>query len=121
MEADLIRVGLRLRDLGSESFTWTDLRALITHSPPDSALRRKLDVHEGWTADTFLLAAAVDALNWIAWTKTVDGQKNRNRPRPLPRPGMTEPKSKPEKPRDHLVLDLEEYKRRLNLPRKSLK
>ncbi|WP_040466783.1 DUF5361 domain-containing protein [Eremococcus coleocola] len=32
---------------------------------------------------TMLLAQAVDALNTLLWTKTKDGQKNRNRPKSI--------------------------------------
>ena len=105
--------------MGSDSFTWSDLRALIIHSPPDSALRRKLALDGGWTVDTHLLAAGVDILSLILWSKTEDGQKNRNRPKPIRRPGDPEPQSEKSE-RDHLVLDIDEYKRRLALPRKSI-
>lgn len=30
--------------------------------------------------DTLLLATAVDALNWMIWVQTEDGQKGRNKP-----------------------------------------
>ena len=35
----------------------------------------------GVDPDTLLLAAAVDRLSFLAWVKTKDGQKNRNRPK----------------------------------------
>lgn len=35
-----------------------------------------------------LLAAAVDQLTVLAWMKTEDGAKGRNRPKPIPRPGV---------------------------------
>lgn len=41
-----------------------------------------------WTVGDHLSALMVDALNWLVWSKTEDGAKNRNRPRPVPRPGM---------------------------------
>ncbi|MCD7838128.1 MAG: DUF5361 domain-containing protein [Clostridiales bacterium] len=33
--------------------------------------------------NTLLLAAAVDCLNWLVWSKTKDGQNNCNRPKSL--------------------------------------
>ena len=33
--------------------------------------------------DTFLLASIFDVLNVILWTKTEDGQNNRNRPKAI--------------------------------------
>ena len=37
----------------------------------------------GVDPDTLLLAAAVDRLSFLAWVKTKDGQKNRNRPKSI--------------------------------------
>lgn len=36
-----------------------------------------------------LLASAVDELAILKWQKTKAGQKNRDRPEPIPRPGVT--------------------------------
>lgn len=47
----------------------------------------------GWTRTNLLLAAIVDLLRWLQWSKTKDGRKNRNRPEPLPRPGVARSKS----------------------------
>jgi hypothetical protein len=35
-----------------------------------------------------LLAAIADVLRWLQWAKTKDGQKGRNAPDPIPRPGV---------------------------------
>lgn len=35
-----------------------------------------------------LEALQLDVLSLLYWSKTVDGQANRNRPTPTPRPGM---------------------------------
>lgn len=45
--------------------------------------------------DTLLNAMAVDALNWLVWSRTVDGSKNRNKPESMVQK-LTEPKKEPE-------------------------
>ena len=50
----------------------------------------------GWTLTNHLLAMIVDVLRWLQWAKTKDGQKNRNRPDPIARPGV-----RPTKKRAH--------------------
>lgn len=35
-----------------------------------------------------LLATVADGIHWLQWSKTKDGQKNRNRPKPIQRPGV---------------------------------
>lgn len=89
VESDLIERGLRLRDVGSGDFTWRDLWVLLDNLPPTSALARAQGF--AWTPGDYLLAQGVDFLGWLAWAQTEDGQKNRNRPVPLPRPGDEEP------------------------------
>jgi len=81
-------MGLRLRDLGSERLTWTDLRAIVRHSPVDSALiRAKEPERSRWGVSEYLLAVIADSLRWLVWAKTKDAKRNRNRPKPIPRPG----------------------------------
>jgi hypothetical protein len=89
VEYDLIRAGLRLDDLGTERLSWRELKVVVRNTPAnESALRRAQSPEDSpWTATTLLLAEAVDALRTLAWMKTKDGQKNRNRPQPIPRPG----------------------------------
>jgi hypothetical protein len=47
-----------------------------------------------WNPDRQLMASMVDMLTWQVWSKSKDGQKNRNRPKPIPRPGVTEHEKK---------------------------
>lgn len=47
--------------------------------PPTSRIRRKLGGSE-YSADTILLASAVDNLALIRWLNTTDGEKGINRP-----------------------------------------
>jgi hypothetical protein len=53
--------------------------ALASGLREDSRIKMKIS---GMPADriTLLLAAAVDRLTWLAWAKTKDGEKGRNRP-----------------------------------------
>lgn len=87
--ADLIRLGLRLRNVGTPDFEWCDLRAIIASSDKTTALFRELHPKEWeWDLQTHLLADAVDLLHLLVWFKTKDGSKGRNRPKPYPRPGV---------------------------------
>ncbi len=47
-----------------------------------TATRRAVTGDE-WTLDQHLLAIIADRLGIIAWQRTKDGRKNRNRPKPL--------------------------------------
>lgn len=91
VEADLIRLGLRLRWLGTPDFDWCDLRAIIRHADPSSALVREMQPDAArWGVVEQLLAEAVDTLHWLQWAKTKDAQTKppRNPPKPIPRPGV---------------------------------
>ncbi|WP_216395533.1 DUF5361 domain-containing protein [Arcanobacterium phocae] len=46
------------------------------------------DKYTDWQDTEYLLAVVIDQLNWLIWSKTADGQKGRNRPEPIPRPGV---------------------------------
>lgn len=41
-----------------------------------------------WDNGNMLLAEVADGINWLKWAKTKDGQKNRNHPTPIERPGV---------------------------------
>ncbi|CAM3953583.1 DUF5361 domain-containing protein [Nocardia ninae] len=95
VEADLIRAGVRLRDVGSESFNWHDLLVLVRQSPRESALMSVMHPEvTRWGQGEFLLAELIDLASLLLWAKTKDGAKNRNRPRPYPRPGVDDPGSR---------------------------
>lgn len=81
LEAVLIRNGVRLRDAGNASLSWRDVVVLARQSP------RLGD----WTRTDYLLAELVDLTSWLAWAKTEDAAKGRNRPKPIPRPGDEPP------------------------------
>ncbi len=89
IEYDLITLGLRLSDLGSERLSWRDLLVIVTRMPPHrSALANERTPEDAsWTLSNHLLAEAIDSLRLQLWAKTKDAQRNRNRPKPIPRPG----------------------------------
>ena len=88
VEYDLIKHGLRLRDLGSVAFTWRDFKVILSQQKPDeSALWLGKNPDHIWGLQEFLQAEMVDVLRSLFWAKTKDGAKNRNRPKPVERPG----------------------------------
>ncbi|WP_166655849.1 DUF5361 domain-containing protein [Nocardia ignorata] len=90
IEYDLIALGLRLRNLGTDDLSWGDLKAVVSCSPRTSALFRVRNPHEyEWHLDRMLLADMSDSLRWLVWAKSSDAQHGRNRPEPIPRPGVT--------------------------------
>lgn len=49
---------------------------------PNSRIKMKLS-RQAYTEDTLLLAIIADRLSFLAWAKTKDAQKNRNRPKSI--------------------------------------
>ena len=95
VEFDLIRLGLRLRDLGSEAFSWRDLLVIVQNGGPDTALARTMRPDEApWGLSEHLLAVIADAVISGNWMQSKDGQRNRNRPKPIQRPGVVPDKKK---------------------------
>lgn len=87
-----MRVGHRVQDVPA-LLSWAELRDVVMHQPPDSALHRAMHPDEApWRLSEHLLAVIADAVIAGNWMQSKDGQKNRNRPKPIPRPGV-----KPEK------------------------
>lgn len=85
---DLLRLGLRLRDLGTDRLSWGDLWTVVTQAPADSALYRAMNPGEAdWTLSTLLLAEVVDSLRIATWQR--GGGKKKDYPKPVPRPGIT--------------------------------
>ena len=74
--------------------------SVLANGLPDNIrIKRKLAGVKHST-DTLLLAAIADRLSLILWTKTEDGQKNRNRPA-----SIYESLTKEKAPRDFRVYD----------------
>ena len=93
VKADLIDRGLRLRDLGTDALTWDDLNAIVETLGlrPESALYRTLVPDWAWGLQEMLTADVADTLRRLWWAKTKDGQKGRNPPKQIPRPGVAKP------------------------------
>ena len=69
--------------------SWADLRDVVTHQSADSALHRAMHPDAApWGLPEHLLAVIADAVTAGNWMQSRDGQKNRNRPKPIPRPGI---------------------------------
>lgn len=90
--ADLIAMGLRLRDVGTKALPWIDLITIVRHLPPTSALGRSLEAENEeeqgdryWDLHAHILAAILDTLRLILWVLT--GHKKKNKPEPTKRPG----------------------------------
>lgn len=70
--------------------SWADLRDIVKYQPATSALHRAMRPEESpWGLSEHLLAVVADAVIAGNWMSSRDGQKNRNRPKPIPRPGVT--------------------------------
>lgn len=89
IEYDLIKLGLRLRHLGTEMLSWRDLLVIVQHTERGSALSVSMDPGATqWGLSEHLLAVVADAVIAGNWMSSKDGQKNRNRPKPIQRPGI---------------------------------
>lgn len=56
----------------------------------DAVYREAFGAKASWSITDHLLACLVDLTNVLVWMKSEDGQKNRNRPKPIDRPGERE-------------------------------
>lgn len=87
VEAELIKVGLRLRWLcdGTDRLNWRDVQVVILEADQGSAIARyELGESAFWTVDTHLLAGVLDALNGANFQRSGGRGK---RPEQVPRPG----------------------------------
>jgi len=82
-----MRVGCRLRWLGTGRTTWSDVRAVVHSAGPDSAIARAIRGHD-WTQHTYFLADLIDLLAQANWQR--QGKRNATRPKPVERPGSKE-------------------------------
>jgi len=88
-----LRIGYRAHDV-PDRLSWADLRDVVAFQPADSALFRAMHPDAApWGLSEHLLAVVADAVIAGNWMQSRDGQKNRNRPKPIPRPGV-KPESK---------------------------
>lgn len=85
----MIALGLRLRDFPGERHTWRDLVVIMRNLGADSSYYRVTHPDNWqWDNHAMLQASMVDLLNILVWFKTADGQKGRNRPKLVKRPGV---------------------------------
>lgn len=70
--------------LSFDDITWLDLRALVRHAKPDSAIGRATNPDWWVTPEVQFLRDVEYRLAWLMWAKTKDGDKGRNAPRPVP-------------------------------------
>lgn len=84
----MIGLGYRASDVPAV-LSWADLRDIVKYQPATSALHRAMNPEESpWGLSEHLLAVVADAVIAGNWMSSRDGQKNRNRPKPIPRPGV---------------------------------
>lgn len=105
MRVDLLRMG---KSLETCAFSWNDMYALFTASPPYTAIHHAFN--EKWTLTDHILVTALDRLNTLLWTKTKDAHKKppRNAPKRIPRPGVGERKN-PDPNVQNSVMDLSQF------------
>lgn len=91
IEYDCITLGLRLRNVGTDDFTWGDLLAIVQQSPRSSALGRALHPDESvWGMQEQLLALIADYISVGNWQRSQG--KKKDYPKPIPRPGVEQDK-----------------------------
>jgi hypothetical protein len=81
----LIKMGLRLRDIGSADLSWADLRDIIQHLPPDgtSALFRRNNPRTWWwSAEVDFSAALLHTGQLANWQRAGKGSQ----PKPIKKP-----------------------------------
>lgn len=102
------RLGVLIRGLPAESVTKTELR---NETPEDELTAAVVgnSPYGAWSQTDMLLADLIDVARWLQWSKTKDGEDNRNHPKPYPRPGVKRPGAVTAK-----VVDLLEYVRTHN-------
>lgn len=70
---------------------------IVRQSPQDSAVSRAANPDASpWSLTNQLLALVGDYMAWQVWMGSKDGEKGRNKPKPIPRPGV-EPDTEKEK------------------------
>lgn len=74
--------GLNLDGMGRD-YSPLHAASLLTQLPEGSRVRLAYAPDSAWTSDRALLAAMVNDLNWLVWSKTKDARHNRNRPKPI--------------------------------------
>lgn len=89
LNADLLRIGCRLRDLDDPEadLRISDLLDFVEHATPEYAVFRVLNPDWEWSLTNHLLASLFDFHQQKAWS---EGGRKGPKPKPVPRPGVSE-------------------------------
>lgn len=92
---ELVRHGLRLRDVGQPHFTYHDFFSLIVSSDPtghfyQTVVAGMTPEEASWSTDTHHLATLIDYTALQLWSQSEDASKGRKNtmPKPVQRPGQ---------------------------------
>ena len=101
--------GLNVDGMGRD-YSTLHAADLLTMLPEGSRVAACYDESSAWTSDRTLMAAMVNDLNWLVWSKTKDAQKGRNRPK------MAGPFRDPRERRESgMAMTVEELNERLGI------
>lgn len=103
-------MGLRLAWLGTLRLSWRDLRVIVGHAPPSSALIREIRGEAGvYTPTDYLLAGLINLTRGMQWQ--LGGDARAPKPELFRLPGMDDPNQLPTLRGD--LMSEEELRRRL--------
>ena len=74
--------GLNLDRMGHD-YTVAHAACLVSQLPEGARLWVAINPDAVWTADRTIMAAILNDLNVLLWSKTEDGRRKRNRPKPV--------------------------------------
>lgn len=66
---DLLRMGARMHQVGTEQFSWWDLRVYVESCPPESFLFRAIN-GPFWSWEVRLLGRVIDTLEGANWQRS---------------------------------------------------
>ena len=82
---DLLTRGLTLDLLGSEAFTWYDLKVVFKHLQNDTKSALSIELHGvRWSIEAQLTAVVADHLAFANWQRA--GRRSATKPKRIPRP-----------------------------------
>lgn len=85
LQYDLLKIGLSLDALGSEAFSWYDLKAVFTHLQTDPSSALSTELHGvRWSIEAQLTAVVADHLAFANWQRA--GRRSATKPKRIPRP-----------------------------------
>ena len=97
MRADLQRFyGINLDDMYEGRISAEQVMACIAYLPLDGAVASVKTGAPAWGFDTHILANMANSLKYLAWAKTKDAQRGRNKPHYIEPPAPEDEKPKAE-------------------------